>query len=131
MWASGSDQQSVEITIILIVVSSLVTIVVRRTKRDKCLKDFSRYPVMLQTTDGATFFGRLHVENTGIELAYADKQQRESGNTEASYWGVLKEYTKEFIEVMDVEYSLGGDRVARKADLVVPRARAWVRHLGE
>ena len=85
MWASGSDKHSVEITIILIVVSSLVTIVVRRTKRDKCLKDFSRYPVTLEMTDGATCFGRLHVENTGIELAYADKRQRESGNTEASY----------------------------------------------
>ena len=46
------------------------------------------------------------------------------------YPGVLKEYTAEFIEVMDVDYKVK-DEPARKADLVVPRKYGLVRHLGE
>jgi hypothetical protein len=47
------------------------------------------------------------------------------------YPGVLKEYTAEFIEVMDVNYSVKADQPVRKADLVVPRKHGIVRHLGE
>ena len=45
--------------------------------------------------------------------------------------GVLKEYTAEFIEVMDVDYKVKDDQPARKADLVVLRKYGVVRHLGE
>jgi small nuclear ribonucleoprotein (snRNP)-like protein len=47
------------------------------------------------------------------------------------YSGVLKEYTAEFIEVMDINYSVKADQPLRKADLVVPRKHGIVRHLGE
>jgi len=47
------------------------------------------------------------------------------------YPGVLKDYTAEFIEVMDVYYSVKEDQEARKADLVIPRRYGVVRHLGE
>lgn len=45
--------------------------------------------------------------------------------------GVLKDYTSEFIELLDVQYwySETGDR--KKADVILPRKRAVVRHLGE
>jgi hypothetical protein len=46
-------------------------------------------------------------------------------------WGVLKDYTAEFIEIMDVDYSTSEANPARKADLVIPRKHALVRHLGE
>jgi hypothetical protein len=45
--------------------------------------------------------------------------------------GVLKEYTAEFIEIMDVDYAVGKDKPARKADLVVPRKLGLIRHLAE
>jgi len=47
------------------------------------------------------------------------------------YCGVLKEYTAEFIEIMDVNYKIKEDQSARTADLVVPRKLGVVRHLGE
>jgi hypothetical protein len=47
------------------------------------------------------------------------------------YCGVLKEYTAEFIEIMDVNYTVKQDQPARKADLVVPRKHGIIRHLGE
>jgi hypothetical protein len=47
------------------------------------------------------------------------------------YCGVLKEYTSEFIEIMDVDYKVKEDEPARETDLVVPRKLGVVRHLGE
>jgi hypothetical protein len=47
------------------------------------------------------------------------------------YCGVLKEYTADFIEVMDVEYESKEDEPAKKADFVVLRKYGVIRHLGE
>jgi hypothetical protein len=45
--------------------------------------------------------------------------------------GILKDYTSEFIELMDVDYRIGNANEAGKADLVVLRSCGLVRHLGE
>jgi hypothetical protein len=47
------------------------------------------------------------------------------------YSGVLKEYTAEFIEIMDVNYKTKEDEPARTADLVAFRKYGIIRHLGE
>ncbi len=47
------------------------------------------------------------------------------------YCGVLKDYTAEFIEIMDVNYAVNTGEPTRKADLVVPRKLGLIRHLGE
>ena len=44
---------------------------------------------------------------------------------------ILKEYTAEFIEVMDTNYRIKEDEPVRKADLIVPRKYGIIRHLGE
>ena len=53
------------------------------------------------------------------------------GDKMFEYCGVLKEYTAEFVEIMDVNYKVKEDQPARTADLVVPRKRGVIRHLGE
>ncbi len=53
-----------------------------------------------------------------------------SGET-VEYTGVLKDYSDEFIEFMDVSYSISEDKEQRKADLVIPRRIATVRHSAE
>lgn len=53
------------------------------------------------------------------------------GDKLLEYCGVLKEYTAEFIEIMDVDYKTKEKDKARKVDLVVPRKRGVIRHLGE
>ncbi len=45
--------------------------------------------------------------------------------------GVLKDYTSEFIELMDVDYNIDQSDASRKADVVVLRSCGIVRHLGE
>ena len=42
--------------------------------------------------------------------------------------GVLKEYTADFIEVMNVDYRLKDNQPARKADIIVLRKYGVIRH---
>ncbi len=246
------------ITILFIIFAAGVAAFVRKRSRDKCLRDFEQNMVTLEDKTGKTIWGKLRVENTGLEFVYRDKHKDEDGHEEASYilykyeypnigsvirfhdelgeenkkkreqelertyhpkWGrrlkrrllnvfrtikdsiveivnllisqakkatpagkvlssqdkyvtqmkqemmgsvgtsfeplleryigqkvvlemikadkileycgVLKEYTAEFIEIMDVNYAVKQGEPTRKADLVVPRKLGLVRHLGE
>ncbi len=246
------------ITIIFIVLAAGIGAFIRRRSRDKCLRDFEQDMVTLQETSGKTIWGKLRVENTGLEFIYPDKYKDKDGHDETSYilykyeypnigtvirfhdelsehnrnqrdkelkmtyhpgpWrrgkrrilnvfrtvrdsvveivnllisqakkatpagkmltsqdkyvtqmkqevvgsvgasyeplleryighkvvlelikgdkifeycGVLKEYTAEFVEIMDVDYKLKEEQSVRKADLVVPRKLGIIRHLGE
>jgi small nuclear ribonucleoprotein (snRNP)-like protein len=52
------------------------------------------------------------------------------GDKKEEYSGILKDYTTEFITVLDIGYR-GADNQSRKADIVIPRSAAIVRHSGE
>jgi len=246
------------ITIIFIILAAGIGAFVRKRSRDKCLRDFERNMVTLEQTSGKTIWGKLRVENTGLEFVYPQKYKDKEGHDETSYilykyeypnigavirfhdelcelnqkerekelkrtyhpgpWrrlkrrilnvfrtvrdsvveivnllisqakkaipagkvltsqdkyvsqmkqelmtsagtsfeplleryighkvvlemikadkifeycGVLKEYTAEFIEIMDVNYAVEEDQPTRKADLVVPRKHGIIRHLAE
>jgi len=246
------------ITILFIILAAGIGAFVRKRSRDKCLRDFERNMVTLETKSGKPLWGALRVENTGLEFVYSKKHRDEQGHDETSYilykyeyptitavirfhdelsdrhkkarekelkrtyhpgpWrrekrrilnvfrtvrdsvveivnllisqakkaapagrvltsqdkyvsqmkqelmdsagtsfeplleryighkvvlemvkgdrileycGVLKEYTAEFIEIMDVHYAVDEGEPARKADLVVPRKIGLIRHLAE
>jgi hypothetical protein len=251
-------ESATAITILFIIFAAGVAAFVRKRSRDKCLRDFDQNMVTLEDVSGKTIWGKLRVENTGLEFVYPKKQEDEQGHDEASYilykyeypkigvvirfhdelnddnkkarekelektyhpdWdrrlkrkmlnvlrtvrdsvveivnllisqakkatpagkmltsqdkyvsqmkqelmgslgtslellleryighkvvlelikgdkmfeycGVLKDYTAEFVEIMDVSYNVEEDQPARTADLVVPRKRGVIRHLGE
>jgi len=251
-------ESATAITILFIIFAAGVGAFIRKRSRDKCLKDFSQNMVTLEETSGKTIWGKLRVENTGLEFVYPKKHKDEEGHDETSYilykyeypnigalirfhdelsernkkerekelkrtyhptllrrlkrkvknvfktirdsvmeivnllmsqakkatpagavltsqdkyvsqmkqelmgsvgtsfeplleryighkvvlemikgdkmleyCGVLKEYTAEFVEIMDVDYKVKEDQPTRKADLVVPRKRGVIRHLGE
>ncbi len=86
----------VAITIIFIVLATLVAAFVRRTSRDKCLKDFERNMVTLQALDGRTVWGKLRVENTGLEFIYPQVHKNEDGHDETSYILYKSEYSNIF-----------------------------------
>lgn len=246
------------ITIIFIILAAGIGAFVRRRSRDKCLLDFAGFTATLEDTAGKSIWGRLRVENTGLEFLYSQTHKDADGHDETSYilykheygcitalvryhdqlsdinkkrrdrelqltyhpgfWrrskrrilsifrtirdsvlevvnllmsqakkatpagkmlstqdkyvtqmkseligsvgtsfepllekyignkvvlemkrdekmieycGVLKEYTAEFVEIMDVDYRLSDGEVARKADLIIPRKLGAVRHLAE
>lgn len=47
------------------------------------------------------------------------------------YVGILKDYTAEFIEMMDVDYPLEQEQPFQQSDIIVPRKYCMVRYLGE
>ena len=47
------------------------------------------------------------------------------------FCGVLKDYTKEFVELMDVDYVSQPEGTTRKADMIVLRKAGTVRHFAE
>lgn len=73
------------ITIIFIVLATVVAAFIRRTSRDKCLKDFSDDRVTLEETAGSIIWGELNVENTGLEFIYPAKYKDKEGHDETSY----------------------------------------------
>jgi hypothetical protein len=246
------------ITILFIVAAAVIAAFIQGRRKDKCLKDFADCMITLHQNDNKTVWGKMRVENTGIELLYKEKhldkqkhvessyilykyefavilallrfhdqltdknkkkrqrqmqktyhpgtmrrfkrkvrntfntvrdsvmdvanlmltqakkvspagavltgqdkyvskmQQEIIGSTATAYEplleryighlvvlellkndkvieypGVLKEYTADFIELMDVNYQISEDQPPRKADIIVPRKLALVRHLGE
>ncbi|MBN1127167.1 MAG: hypothetical protein JXA82_19345 [Sedimentisphaerales bacterium] len=52
-------------------------------------------------------------------------------DTWIEYVGVLKDYTSDFIEILDVNYSVKQSQHPMPVDMIIPRNRATVRHLGE
>ena len=82
------------ITIIFIVLATVVAAFVRRRSRDKCLKDFGRNIVTLEETGGKIIWGKLRVENTGLEFVYPAKHADEQGHDETSYILYKYEYPK-------------------------------------
>ncbi|MDH4202125.1 MAG: hypothetical protein OEV87_04465 [Phycisphaerae bacterium] len=45
--------------------------------------------------------------------------------------GILKDYTADFLALLDVAYWFNGTEDKKKADVLLPRKRAIIRHLGE
>jgi len=82
------------ITIIFIVLSTVVAAFIRRRSRDKCLKDFSETIVTLEETGGKIIWGKLNVENTGLEFIYPEKHEDKEGHDETSYILYKYEYPK-------------------------------------
>ena len=73
------------ITIIFIIFAAGVAAFIRKRSRDKCLRDFERNMVTLEDTSGKIIWGRLRVENTGLEFVYSQKHRDRDGHEETSY----------------------------------------------
>ena len=75
----------------------------------------------------ATAYEPLLEKNIGrkvvLELIRGDKT--------IEYVGVLKDYTQEFIEVLDIAYKKDVNQESKRADFVVPRSLGIIRHLAE
>ena len=94
------------------------------------LKGQDKYVSQIQqqaiTTLGASYEPILE-RYVGKKIVVA--VMRDGEKTE--YTGIFKDYTTEFIEIMDIQFALEGDETPRKADMVIPRALGTVRHSGE
>jgi len=73
------------ITILFIILAAGIGAFVRKRSRDKCLRDFEQNMVTLEQKSGKNIWGKLRVENTGLEFVYPEKHEDEEGHDETSY----------------------------------------------
>ena len=73
------------ITILFIIFAAGIGAFVRKRSRDKCLRDFEQNMVTLEQTSGKRIWGKLRVENTGLEFVYPEKHKDQEGHDETSY----------------------------------------------
>ncbi len=73
------------ITILFIIFAAGIGVFIRKRSRDKCLRDFEQNRVTLEEKSGKTIWGKLRVENTGLEFVYPEKHKDEEGHDETSY----------------------------------------------
>ncbi len=118
------------ITIIFIALATFVGAFVRKRSKDKCLKDFSGYPVTLERTGGKTIWGTLRVESTEFELVYEESHKDSEGHDEASYILYKQEYSNIDALVRFHEQLSVGDRVRRDAELRRTYSPGFFRRLG-
>jgi hypothetical protein len=91
-------ESATAITILFIIFAAGVAAFVRKRSRDKCLRDFEKNVVTLEETSGKTVWGKLRVENTGLEFVYPAEHKDEQGHDEASY--ILYKYEYPNIETV-------------------------------
>ena len=80
------------ITIIFIIFAAGLGAFIRKRSRDKCLRDFEQNMVTLEDTAGKTIWGKLRVENTGLEFVYPTAHEDKQGHNEMSYIQFLAGY---------------------------------------
>ena len=73
------------LTLLFIFVTAIVTTVVTKRARDKCLKFFRGYPVTLERLRGQTIWGRLKVFSSGVEVLYDHPVVDAQGHKKTSF----------------------------------------------
>jgi hypothetical protein len=73
------------ITLLFIFLTAIVTTVVTKWARDKCLKFLKGYHVTVERTRGQTIWGQLRVFSSGIEVVYDHPYVDPKGRRKTSY----------------------------------------------
>jgi len=117
------------ITILFIIFAAGLAAFIRKRSRDKCLRDFEQNMVTLEDTAGKTIWGKLRVENTGLEFVYPEKQKDEDGHDEASYILYKYEYPKIRLVIRFHDELSDENKKAREKELDKTYHPDWDRRL--
>ncbi|MHC4241492.1 MAG: hypothetical protein ACYSU4_03745 [Planctomycetota bacterium] len=117
------------ITIIFIILAAGLGAFIRKRSRDKCLRDFEQNMVTIEDTAGKTIWGKLRVENTGLEFVYPQKQKDEDGHDETSYILYKYEYPKIGLVIRFHDELSDENKKAREKELEKTYHPDWDRRL--
>ena len=81
------------ITVGFIVVAAVLGMFLKGRSRDRCLRDFSGYPVSIERVKGKPIYGTLFVETTGLEISYRAEHVDAQGHIEKSFILYKGEYS--------------------------------------
>ncbi|MGB2862354.1 MAG: hypothetical protein WBC05_03435 [Sedimentisphaerales bacterium] len=105
------------ITILFIIFAAGIGAFVRKRSRDKCLRDFEKNMVTLEQASSKRIWGKLRVENTGLEFVYPEKHQDQEGHDETSYILYKYEYPDIAVVVRFLDELSEQNKRAREKEL--------------
>jgi hypothetical protein len=106
------------LTILLIFVTAIVTTVVTKWARDKCLKYFNGYHVTLERTRGQTIWGQCKVFPTGVEVVYDHPFVDARGRKKTSFMLYGPEMEQQLLAVFRYHHELSEDQQKLRAKQV-------------
>jgi len=103
------------LTITFIFLTAIITAVVTKWARDKCLKLFNRYHVTLERGRGGTIWGQLKVFSAGVEMVYDNPYVDHRGRKKTSFMIYQQELDTQLLSVLRYHDEL--DEPAQRARL--------------
>ncbi|MBC8108280.1 MAG: hypothetical protein H7Z14_16965 [Anaerolineae bacterium] len=98
--ASPDPSTILYVTLVFIFLTAIVTTVVTKWSRDKCLKFFHGDHVTLERTRGQTSWGKLRVFSSGIEIVYDSPYIDALGRKKTSYLIYQQELEQQVLSVL-------------------------------
>lgn len=102
------------LTLLFIFVTAIITALVTKWARDKCLKFFHHYHVTLERTRGQTSWGKLRVFSTGIEIVYDHPYVDHRGRKKTSYLVYQQELEQQLLSVLRYHDELDAEHQKRR-----------------
>jgi hypothetical protein len=87
------------VTLLFIFLTAIITTVATKWSRDKCLKFFNKYHVSAERFRGQTFWGRLKVFSSGIEVVYDHPFVDSHGHKKTSYLMYQQEMETQLLSI--------------------------------
>lgn len=87
-------------TLLFIFLTAIITAVVTKWARDKCLKFFNRYHITLERARGQTIWGQLKVFSSGIEVVYDNPYADHRGRKKTSFMIYQQEFDAQVLSLL-------------------------------
>jgi len=102
------------LTLLFIFVTAILTTVVTKWSRDKCLKFFHHYHVTLERLRGQTSWGKLRVFSSGVEIVYDHPYVDHRGRRKTSYLMYQQELDQQLLSVLRYHDELDAEHQRRR-----------------
>lgn len=105
------------ITLLFVLISAFIVVILRKIKKDKCLKDFKKNTITLEKRDGKRVKGKLNVASTGLEFIYPQTLKDESGFCINSFLFYKTEYPMIQLLIRYIDDMTDKEKVEREKEL--------------
>jgi len=119
--SSGPDAATLfYLTLLFIFLTAIITTLVTKWSRDKCLKFFDGYHVTLERNRGQTTWGRLKVFPTGLEVVFDHPYVDHRGRRKTSFLVYQQEMDTQLLSLVRYHESLSPE-LQRRRELQIHR----------
>ena len=113
--SSGPDAATVfYVTLLFIFLTAIITTVVTKWSRDKCLKLFHGFHVTLERNRGQTTWGNVKVFPTGVEITYDHPYVDARGLKKTSYMLYAQDFDMQLLSLFRYHHELNDEQKKKR-----------------